>query len=114
MIRILAILIILCGISLGSCKKKEDPQPIAASDALTFTSLKVENASIDFGTSTLITATATGEDLTYIWSTAVGILSGSGAQIEYFGCCVGTYEVSCVVEDSNSNSAEKKVSITVE
>ncbi len=113
MIRALSILIILVGISFSSCKKKDDPQP-AGSDALTFTSLTVENSTIDFGTGTLITATATGQGLTYTWATAVGILSGSGSQIEYFGCCIGTYEVSCLVKDSNDNSEEKKISITVE
>lgn len=114
MIRVLTILIILVGISFSSCKKKEDPQPNTGSEALTFTSLTAENSTIDFGTGTLITATATGQDLTYVWSTSVGILSGSGSQIEYFACCVGTYVVSCVVKDSNNNSEEKKVTITVE
>ncbi len=90
MIRALSILIILVGISFSSWKKKDDPQPAAGSDALTFTSLTVEKSTIDFGT--LLTATATGQDLTYVWSTSVGILSRSG----------------------NDNSAEKKISITVE
>ena len=114
MTRLLSILIIVAGISFGSCKKTEDPVPVDATESLEFTSLSAESTDLEIGTGTVITATAKGAGLVYTWSVPVGILSGSGAQIEYFGCCVGTYDVICTIKDSGNNSAEKKISITVE
>ena len=115
-IKALTVFVIFVGISFGSCKKKEDPQPLSTgtSESFSFTSLTAENPTLIRGGSTKITATATGQNLEYTWSTTIGILSGSGAQTEYYGCCTGTYEVTCTLKDSNNNSQEKKVTIVVQ
>ena len=114
MIKALTILVIITGLSIVSCKKKEDAQPVNNLESFSFIGLTAENSTLTRGGSTKITATATGQNLRFIWSTTIGILSGSGAQIEYYGCCVGTYDVTCTLEDSNNNSQEKKVTIVVE
>lgn len=99
---------------LGGCKKKEAPQPTTT--PLTYTSLSAQQTTIAIGETTKITATATGDGLSYVWSASAGDIIGSGSQITYGAptCCAGQNSVTCVVKDAGGNQASKSVAINVQ
>lgn len=101
-------------IILGGCKKKEETKP--TSTPLAYASLSAEQTTIAIGATTKITANATGDGLTYIWSASAGDIIGSGSQITYGAptCCAGLNEIICIVKDSGGNEASKSITINVQ
>ncbi|MBI5219836.1 MAG: PKD domain-containing protein [Bacteroidia bacterium] len=108
----LLILYILC-ISFISCKKEKNNEPVTV--PLNFTGLVADNDTIQPGTSTAITATATGEGLTYTWTATAGNIVGSGNKITYAStpCMDGNYNIQCEVKDKAGSSQSKSVTIRV-
>lgn len=86
------------------------------SSTISYTGLNAEQSTIVIGATTKVTATATGNGLTYIWSASDGDIIGSGSQITYgaSGCCGGTNTVTCTIKDSGNNQESKSVSIVVQ
>lgn len=108
---IFAIAIVLMAIS--GCKKNEETKPVSA--PLSYTSLTAEQNTISTSQSPKITATATGEGLTYTWTLdGTGSIIGSGYQITYQPCCAGQNTINCVVKDLGGNQESKSVTITVQ
>lgn len=100
-------------IAFAGCKKKEEaPKPV--SNPIVYTSLNAEKSTLVNGGNTKITATATGEELTYIWAVDMGTIVGSGHQVVYNACCTGEYIITCEVKDAGNNAQKKSVTITVE
>lgn len=99
---------------LGGCKKKEETKP--SEIPLSYTSLSAQQTTVAIGGTTKITATATGDGLTYIWSASAGDIIGSGSQITYGAptCCAGQNTVTCIVKDSGGNQASKSITINVQ
>lgn len=118
----LFIYLLLIGIAVASCKKEEpEPEQItnptpAPTPVFAFSSLSAENTTIPIGGTAKITASASGENLTYSWSASQGDILGSGSQITYgaSNCCAGENEITCTVKDGNNNSDTKKITITVQ
>ena len=106
----LALLLIL---AFSSCKK-ESNTPAGTGKDLVFTDLKAEKDTITLQEVTKVTATATGEGLTYSWKcdNELGILDGSGSEVLFTICHAGTFKVTCEVKDSNNHQASKDVFIT--
>ncbi|MDD3877899.1 MAG: hypothetical protein PHT69_14855 [Bacteroidales bacterium] len=100
-------------IFLEACKKDNDTQ--GDTIPLVFSDLKAENDTIYAGTSTSITATATGKDLIYMWSASAGDILGSGNTVTYASppCVPGINEVSCTVKDNINNTQTKTINIVV-
>jgi hypothetical protein len=111
-IRLFLTLLLLATVVI-SCKKKEETKPVSVQ--LQYGSLAAESTTVAVNATTKITATASGEGLTYNWSASNGTVVGSGSQIT-FGtpCCAGTPTVTCVVKDSGGNQESKSVVITVQ
>ena len=105
--------IILIAITLMACQKENgigDP-----SDELIFESLTASEDTLLPGETSVITAVATGYDLSYHWSASKGDLLGSGSQVTYLPspCHVGTNSVDCMIIDGNDHSETKTISIVV-
>jgi hypothetical protein len=103
-------------VAVAACKK--DKQPPANPTPLTFSSLTAQRDTLIAGEPTTVTATATGDGLTYTWTlepNSAGDLIGSGMQITYLSGshCVGQNTIRCTVKDTNGNSQSKTVTITV-
>jgi hypothetical protein len=80
--------------------------------AFSFTKIIINPSPVKIGTASKITAVATGNNLTFTWSTSHGDLFGKGSTIYYSDSCIGEYTVTCTVSDG-SRSATITVSITV-
>lgn len=97
----------------AGCKKNEATTPV--STPLQYSSLAALNTTVAVNATTKITATATGEGLTYNWSASNGTIIGSGNEITYgTPCCAGTATVTCVVQDSGGGSESKSVTMTIQ
>lgn len=105
--------IALMVVAVTGCKK-EETKPV--STPLSYSSLSAESTTIAIGATTKVTASATGEGLSYTWSASAGDIIGSGSQIIYGAptCCGGQNQVTCVVKDVAGNSQTKSITITVQ
>lgn len=100
-------------VAVAGCKK-EETKPV--STPLSYSSLNAETSTIAIGATTKVTASATGEGLSYTWSASAGDIIGSGSQITYGAptCCAGQNTVTCIVKDSGGNQASKSITINVQ
>ncbi|MFH2094942.1 MAG: hypothetical protein ABIJ16_04510 [Bacteroidota bacterium] len=95
------------------CKKEDDPDD--STIEIVFDSLIAANDTIHPGESTSVTATATGDEITYQWTASGGDITGSGAQVTFVAppCTIGDYDLTCKVVDKADKSKEKTITITV-
>jgi hypothetical protein len=77
-----------------------------------FTSIEINPNPVQKGNVAKVIAKATGNNLTFKWSTPHGELFGNGSQIYYSDSCVGTFQVTCTVSDG-TNSVTITVPITI-
>jgi len=94
---------------------KEEPPDNHDNDPIEFTSLTAGRDIIFIEDTTQITATASGYELTYIWSVEKGDILGSGNSVTYVAtpCTVGDNPISCTVRSSNGKEVSKDVNVTV-
>ena len=115
-IKTISIATMLTTMLFAACKKQTETQPQGAtSTPFEYKTLSAEKTTVTIGKTTKISATATGNGLTYTWSlNGTGDLIGSGYQITYSPCCTGQNRITCVVKDSGGNQVSKSVIITVQ
>jgi len=99
---------------LSACKKEVKPPQDEQKTPLVFSSLTAESDTIITGTSTQITAHATGSSITYQWTATAGTLLGSGNQVVFTTppCIPGVNTITCTVKDVYNNTASKSIDIT--
>ena len=111
---------------LTGCKKSNDVIPYGTSinysnisgtppntgGAFSFTKITINPNPVKPGVASKVFVTATGNNLTYKWSTSHGELFGSGSAIYYSDSCLGTYTITCVISDG-THTATITVPITV-
>ncbi|MFA4851593.1 MAG: hypothetical protein WC868_11185 [Bacteroidales bacterium] len=101
-------------VAFSACKKdKTQPSDEANSQPLVYTSLIAQDTSILVGVFVTISATATGDELTYTWSSDYGSFLGSGASVQWVACHAADHVINCEVKDKYNNSATKSVVIHV-
>ena len=98
----------------SSCTKEEPPEN-HDDDPIEFISLTAGRDTIFIEDTTQITATASGYELTYIWSVEKGDILGSGNSVTYVAtpCTVGDNPIICTVKSSNGKEETKNVIVTV-
>jgi hypothetical protein len=96
-------------IILAACSKSSDPAPDNAAATLKFTSLVVTDTLLKVNDVTTITASATGEELTYTWTADFGTFIGSGNTVQWTVCHADKFTINCKVTDKNNNSETKNV-----
>lgn len=81
-------------------------------------SISVDPVSITVGSSAFIKVTASdpdGDALSYSWSSALGDIIGSGAEVRYTAafCCVGLNTINVVVSDTRGGKVSKDVRVEI-
>ncbi len=77
-----------------------------------FSKITVSPNPVKIGAASQLTAVASGNNLTYVWTTSHGDLFGKGYKIWYSDSCIGEYSVTCVVSDGKQ-SATITIPITI-
>ena len=113
--RILLFFYIFSVLVISGCNKHENDNYDHPDSFLTsFESLKAEKDTIFRGQSTVITANAVGNKISFIWSASEGPILGEGSQVIYVAspCCYGDITITCEARARNE-SETKSIVITV-
>ena len=102
--------IVVLVVAVAACQKSSST-PDNSSGAFKFTSLVANDTVIKVNEITTLTATATGEGLTYTWTCDFGTFIGSGNTVQWTVCHSDNFTINCTVTDKNSNSASKTIVI---
>ena len=86
--------------------------PVNTGGAFSFTKITLTPNPVKIGVASKLYATATGNNLTYKWTTSHGDLFGNGAAIYYSDSCIGEDTITCVVSDG-THTATITIPITV-
>lgn len=115
----IGLILLLAVVTVTSCKKKEESEPVDNTGTTTTPALTLETdkETISLGEEAIITATTSYTNPNFTWSvnTSSSIV-GSGSQVRlYASCpsCTGPNEVTCTVKDGNSTTSAK-ITITVQ
>lgn len=106
------LIIIIIVFAVFACKKKSDTPPDSATP-LNFISLTVADSVLYVNVPATFTATATGDDLTYTWSSEWGTFIGSGAVVQWSACHADKFTITCIVEDKYNQSQTKNLDVKV-
>lgn len=95
-----------------NCNKEVEELP---ETELIFHSLVSDKDTIAPGETTVITASASGNNLAYYWSATIGDILGSGSKITYAAspCQAGTNQITCKITTRGNQSASKTIDIVV-
>lgn len=107
------LLLLVLSIAVVGCKKDEDNPPTDNKTPLTFSSLTASDTLIAIAANTTLTATATGDELTYTWSAEYGTIFGSGAVVEWTVCHSDYFTINCEVQDKYGDKLAKSIVINV-
>jgi hypothetical protein len=105
---IIAVLVVF----MVSCKKNDNNAPNTGAP-LKFISLTTSDTTIAVNGVTTLTAVATGDGLTYTWSSLYGTIIGSGAVVQWTVCHADHFKIICEVMDVNNNTAKDSVFVNV-
>lgn len=94
-----------------ACSKKSDSAGTGA--PLVFTSLNASDTTMVVNGVITLTATASGDGLSYHWAASYGSIIGGGQSVNYTVCHVDKFVITCVVKDANGNSATRERTIYV-
>lgn len=101
-------------IAIVSCKKSDtDPSSSGQGKEFKFISLVANDTVLKVNDFTSITATASGEGLSYTWTTdgGFGTFVGSGSKVQWTVCHSDRFKITCVVKDQSNHSESKDVYI---
>jgi hypothetical protein len=94
-----------------SCSKKSNST--GSNTPLVFSSLSVSDTTMVVNGLISISATASGDGLSYHWTASYGSFVGSGASVKWTVCHADKFLITCEVKDANGNSASKQRTILV-
>jgi hypothetical protein len=96
----------------SACSKSND-NPSPSGSTLTFTGLTAQDTTMKVNGIISITASATGDDLTYHWTASYGTFIGNGPTVQWTVCHSDLFEITCEVKDKYNNVATRQVYINV-
>ena len=108
----ISILLVLVAIlMLISCKKEDAPN---GTGDIQFVSLVIEKDNVAITELTKVTATASGNNLTYAWKcdNELGVFEGSGSEVMFTICHSGKFKITCEVEDNANHLVSKDAFVT--
>jgi hypothetical protein len=109
----LFLILIVFLIPFAACKKDNNDTPADQQNPLVFTSLSCADSTLAVGATTTFTATASGDDLTYSWSSLYGTFFGSGPVVQWSVCHADGFIITCEVQDKYGNKESKNIKIAV-
>ena len=86
--------------------------PPNSTGTFSFSKITITPNPVKIGVASKLYATASGNNLTYKWTTSHGDLFSTGSSIYYSDSCIGEYTVTCVVSDG-THSATITIPISV-
>ncbi|MBI5323778.1 MAG: hypothetical protein HZB41_00580 [Ignavibacteriae bacterium] len=110
MIKYIFLLFSLLIITLIGCKKEEN---VLNPKSFTFVSLTTTKSEINLNEFTDITATATGDNLTYSWTCSEGAIFDNGPKVQFSICHATTVRITCTVSDASGYSESKDINIKI-
>ena len=105
----LAIFSLVTIVVLASCSKSTTTTDPGAGGNFKFSSLVAADTVIKVNDITSISASATGEGLTYKWTASYGTFVGSGATVQWTVCHQAKFTITCLVTDQYSHSETKSI-----
>ncbi len=97
--------------SLMSCKKSENTPSPSASNDFKFVSLVAADTVLTVNGITTITANATGQGLSYKWTSEYGTFVGSGSMVQWTVCHSDKFKITCEISDNANHSESRDVYI---
>jgi hypothetical protein len=94
---------------IAACSKSETAPDPGTGSTLKYSSLSAADTVIKVNDITSITATATGEGLTYKWTASYGTFIGNGATVQWTVCHQARFTISCLVTDQYNHSETKSI-----
>jgi hypothetical protein len=107
---LLLLLVATLLIAVAACKKS-DSTPTGDGGNFQFSSLVAKDTVLAVNGITTITASATGDGLTYKWTASYGTFVGSGSSVQWTVCHADKFKITCVVKDNSNHSDTKDVYI---
>jgi hypothetical protein len=107
--KVLTIISLLVLLILAACNKSETTPDPGAGSAFKFSSLVAADTVIKVNDITTISATATGDGLTYKWTASYGTFIGSGATVQWTVCHQSSFNISCMVTDQYNHAETKTI-----
>lgn len=94
---------------MAACSKSETPADPGAGANFKFSSLVAADTVIKVNDITSISANATGDGLSYVWTASYGTFVGSGATVQWTVCHQAKFTISCLVTDQYNHSETKTI-----
>ncbi|MEI7981222.1 MAG: hypothetical protein WCI71_06185 [Bacteroidota bacterium] len=98
-------------LAVTACSKKETADPGNTGTTFQFISLVARDTVLKINDATTITANATGNNLTYKWTSDFGTFIGNGKTVQWTVCHSDRFAITCQVTDANNKSESKDVYI---
>jgi hypothetical protein len=105
----IAIICLFSFVMLTACNKSKTTPDSGTGSTFKFSSLVAADTVIKVNDITTITATATGDALTYKWTASYGTFVGSGATVQWTVCHQSSFNISCLVTDQYNHSETKTI-----
>jgi len=105
----LTILCLVTLVVLAACSKSKTTPEAGTGTNFKFSSLAAADTVIKVNDITTVTASATGDGLTYKWTASYGTFIGSGATVQWTVCHQDKFNISCQVTDQFNHSETKTV-----
>jgi hypothetical protein len=93
-----------------ACSKKSNS---GSNIPLVFSSLNVSDTTMVVNGLITITASASGDGLSFHWTASYGSFVGSGSSVKWTVCHADKFTITCEVKDANGNSSSKQRTIYV-
>ncbi|MEI7895498.1 MAG: hypothetical protein WCJ26_00575 [bacterium] len=106
---VISILCLVTIVILASCAKSSTTPDPGTGGNFKFSNLVAADTVIKVNDITTISATATGDGLTYKWTASYGTFVGSGATVQWTVCHQAKFTITCLVTDQYSHSETKSI-----
>ena len=107
----LALFFLSAFLILAACSKSTTTPDPASGSNFRFTSLAAADTVIKVNDITTVTATASGDGLTYKWTASYGTFIGSGSTVQWTVCHQAKFNISCLVTDQYNHTETKTISV---
>ncbi len=107
--KIFLLFIMLACLAAISCKKSSNTPDPGTGSNFKFSTLVAADTVIKVNDVTTLSAIATGDGLSYKWSSDYGTFVGSGSTVQWTVCHQARFAIKCAVTDKYNNSETKTI-----
>lgn len=107
--KIISIFCLATLVIFAACSKSASTPDPGNGANFKFSSLVAADTVIKVNDITTISASATGDGLTYLWTASYGTFVGSGSTVQWTVCHQAKFTISCLVTDQYNHSETKTI-----